>query len=189
VGQGFVVDCEGQCSDQIDMIIYDRQYSPFLFKEEGTFYIPAESVYAVLEVKTTLAMSTVQYAGNKAGSVRRLKRTSAMITHAGGRFVPREPFKILGGIITIDSTWTPPFGDPFVATVGNQSEEGRIDLGCALRAGAVDVHYGANGPEVEQSGQEEALIFFFLHLLARLQEVGTVPAMDIRQWARAMKAF
>ncbi len=187
VGRGFVVDCEGRRSDQIDVVIYDRQYSPFLFKEEGTFYIPAEGVYGVLEVKTTLEKSSVQYAGGKASSVRRLRRTSAAIPHAGGRFEPKPPFKILAGILTIDSYWSPAFGAGFIETVGKQSEEGRIDLGCALKAGAADVHYGEGGVEVERSGREEALIFFFLHLLARLGELGTVPAMDIREWAKALE--
>jgi hypothetical protein len=187
VGRGFVVDCEGRCSDQIDVVIYDRQYSPFLFKEEGTFYIPAEGVYAIFEVKTTLEKSTVQYAGGKAASVRRLRRTSAAIPHAGGKFPPKAPFLILAGILTIDSYWNPAFGEGFVQTVEKMSNEGRIDLVCALKAGAADVHYGEGGVEVERSGEEDTLIFFFLHLLARLGELGTVPAMDVLEWAKALK--
>jgi hypothetical protein len=187
VGQGFIVDCEGRRSDQIDVVIYDRQYSPFLFKEEGTFYIPAEGVYAVFEVKSLMSMSTMQYAGSKAASVRRLRRTSAAITHAGGKFQPRAPFEILAGILTIESYWKSVFGAEFIATAENLGADGRIDLGCALKAGSADVHYGDGGVTVEGSGAEDSLIFFFLHLLARLQELGTVPAMDIREWAKALK--
>ena len=29
--RAFVIDSRGECSDQIDIIIYDRQYSPFLY--------------------------------------------------------------------------------------------------------------------------------------------------------------
>jgi hypothetical protein len=189
VGQGFVLDCEGRCSDQIDLVIYDRQYSPFLFKEEGTFYIPAEGVYAVLEVKTTLEKSTVQYAGGKAASVRRLRRTSGGITHAGGRYEPRQPFCILAGILTVASYWKAGFGEEFIATAKALAVEARLDLGCALQSGSADVHYREGGVEVERSGSEDSLIFFFLHLLARLQELGTVPAMEIREWAKALKEF
>jgi hypothetical protein len=187
VGQGFVLDCHGRCSDQIDVVIYDRQYSPFLFKEEGTFYIPAEGVYAVFECKTSLSKSTLQFAGNKAASVRRLNRTSAPITHAGGTFQPRPPFTILAGILTIQSIYDPPFEDRFIETLKKMSEPARIDLACALKAGAADVHFTPNEPQIESVGPKESLIFFFLHLLARLQELGTVPAMDIRAWARALK--
>jgi hypothetical protein len=186
VGRGFVVDCEGRCSDQLDVVIYDRQYTPFMFKEAGTFYIPAEGVYGVLEVKTSLAMSTVQYAGSKAASVRRLRRTSAAITHAGGKFPPRAPFDILGGLLAIDSFWSPAYGEGFLETVAKSPEVARLDLVCSLAGGSAEVRYGGNGPEVESCGGEEALIFFFLHLLARLQEMGTVPAMDIREWAKAV---
>ena len=58
-----------------------------------------------------------------------------------------------------------------------------------LKSGSGDVHYGEGGVAVEKSGAEDSLIFFFLHLLARLQELGTVPAMEIREWAKALKEF
>src|SRR5713226_896940 len=49
-----IVDSKGQFSDQIDVVIFDRQYSPFIFKFEGQTIIPAESVYAVFEAKQAL---------------------------------------------------------------------------------------------------------------------------------------
>jgi len=58
-------------------IIYDCQYSPLLFDEDGTRYVPAESVYAVFEVKAHIDAGNLFYAGEKAASVRRLRRTSA----------------------------------------------------------------------------------------------------------------
>ena len=38
ISKGFVVDSKGQISDQIDLIIYDRQYSPFLFNQDDVFF-------------------------------------------------------------------------------------------------------------------------------------------------------
>jgi len=49
-----IVDSKGEFSDQIDVVIYDRQYSPFIFNYQGHVIIPAESVYAVFEAKQTL---------------------------------------------------------------------------------------------------------------------------------------
>src|SRR5436190_1345499 len=46
-----VVDSNGIFSDQIDVAIFDRQYSPFIFHFEGQAIIPAESVYGVFEAK------------------------------------------------------------------------------------------------------------------------------------------
>jgi hypothetical protein len=57
----FVVDSEGNFSDQIDVVIFDRQYSPFIFKYEGQTIIPAESVYAVFEAKQTADASTTPH--------------------------------------------------------------------------------------------------------------------------------
>ena len=41
-------------SEQIDVVVFDRQYSPFIFNYEGQTIIPAESVYAVFEAKQTV---------------------------------------------------------------------------------------------------------------------------------------
>ena len=49
-----VVDSKGAFSDQIDVVVYDRQYSPFIFRYAAQTIIPAESVYAVFEAKQTL---------------------------------------------------------------------------------------------------------------------------------------
>jgi hypothetical protein len=47
VATAHVVDSKAFFSDQIDVVIFDRQYSPFVFTYEGQKIIPAESVYAV----------------------------------------------------------------------------------------------------------------------------------------------
>src|SRR5690242_12125759 len=72
--KAFVLDSNGRISDEIDIVIYDRQYSPFILHQNGVAFIPAECVYAVLEVKQTLSRKNIQYAQNKAASVRRLCR-------------------------------------------------------------------------------------------------------------------
>jgi len=48
---GFVVDHSGKISEQIDIIIYDRHFTPFIFKGERVVYIPVEGVYAIFEVR------------------------------------------------------------------------------------------------------------------------------------------
>ena len=71
-----VVDSRGTFSDQIDVVVYDRQYSPFIFRYEAQTIIPAESVYAVFEAKQTLNAEHVRYARAKVATVRQLHRTS-----------------------------------------------------------------------------------------------------------------
>src|SRR5580693_5592284 len=65
-----VVDSTGAFSEQIDVVVFDRQYSPFIFKFEGQIIIPAESVYAVFEAKQAINAEHVAYARKKVASVR-----------------------------------------------------------------------------------------------------------------------
>jgi len=85
-----VVDSLGNFSQQIDVVIFDRQYSPFIFTYENETIIPAESVYAVFEAKQTADAGLVAYAQEKVASVRRLHRTSLPIPYAKGVY-PAKP--------------------------------------------------------------------------------------------------
>lgn len=174
----FVIDANGQQSDQIDIVLYDRQYTPELYNVDGQRVIPAEGVYAVLEVKPELDRGNVIYASDKIASVRRLQRTSAPIVHAGGEHNARELTPIIGGILTTTSGWTPPFGNAFAKSIKDLTDDFLVDLGCIAMAGAFETTRSTEGTNIETSGQDFALAFFFLRLLRRLQRLGTVPAID-----------
>jgi hypothetical protein len=180
VKRAFVLDSKGNTSDQIDVVVFDRQYSPFLLSRDSACYIPAESVYAVLEVKQSMDRENIAYAREKAKSVRSLHRTSAPIPHAGGIYKPKELTPILSGILTYDCSWSPPFGEPFERSLETTHIDDRLDLGCAICNGSFEARYGDEGLEhLEVTTQESALVFFFLKLTARLQELGTVAAIDL----------
>jgi hypothetical protein len=182
---GFLVDANGSISEQIDIVVFDRQYSPFLFNQDSCTYMPAESVYAVFEVKPALDAQTVAYAGNKVASVRKLNRTSAVITHAGGKFEPRALPPITGGILTLDSAWNPAIGEPLNKALSALIPEAQLDLGCVLKHGSFQANYEKGKlASIEQSKNDTCLMFFFIRLLARLQSVGTVPAIDFDQYGK-----
>lgn len=191
VAEAFVIDSLGQQSQQLDLVIHDRQFSPFWFNQDDTLYIPAESVYAVFEVKQDLDRSTVRDAGEKAASVRNLYRTSDSLVWAGGKMEPRDPIPILSGLLCFQSGWSPPFGSPLIESLGELTEDQRLDLVCALTHGSFEAQYpeGAEGapPRLALSKPSTALIFFFLRLLERLQQVGTVTAMKIREYAKVLE--
>lgn len=98
-----VIDAHGGCSDQIDVVIYDRQFSPLLYNRSQQRIIPAESVYAALEVKQNLNKEHIQYAAAKAASVRRLQRSRGQIWHLNGKDDSRELKPILAGILCFES--------------------------------------------------------------------------------------
>src|ERR1017187_1583862 len=89
-----VIDSTGRTSDQMDVVIYDPQYTPTLLDQHDHKYVTAEAVYAVMEMKPTVNKEYLQYAGQKAASVRRLTRTSIPIPHAGGMYPPKPLFPI-----------------------------------------------------------------------------------------------
>jgi hypothetical protein len=184
------IDSHGNRSEQLDVVIIDRQYCPLLFSENGVCYAPAESVYAVFEVKQTLHKDYIEYAGEKAASVRRLHRTSIAIPHAGGVFPPKALFHIPAGILTLTSDWSPPLGEPFESAIGNLAAMERLDLGCAIHGGAFACEYCPTGTltQLDKSAPEVALITFFLTFLSRLQTLGTVPALDFSAYLQAVVA-
>lgn len=54
VGRGFIIDSKGNTSNQCDIVIYDNFYNPNLIRLNSNTYFPVESVYCVIEVKTTV---------------------------------------------------------------------------------------------------------------------------------------
>jgi hypothetical protein len=176
-----VVDSNGVFSEQIDVVIFDRQYSPFIFHYEGQIVVPAESVYALLEAKQAINASEVTYAQKKIASVRRLHRTSLPIPHAGGTYPPKPLTPILGGLLTFESDWTPALGQPFVDALDRGDADGRLDLGCVAAHGI----FGCDASGCYAiTPQGKPATAFLLELIARLQSSATVPMIDVRSYAR-----
>lgn len=187
VRKGFVIDCHGRMSEQIDVIIHDAQYSPLLFEGESTCFVPAESVYAVFDVKQTITKHELEYAADKAASVRALHRTSAPVYHLGGVSDGRPPGAINAGILALASDWSPPFGNPFRTTLAALSDERALQIGCALRDGAFESYRDDEGElRIHISPADIALMSFFLGLLQLLQRMGTTPALDLAAYGAAL---
>lgn len=180
--KAFVIDSNGRISDQMDVVIFDRQYSPFLAKLKKAHYIPAESVYAVLEVKQDLTAAHVTYAGQKAASVRSLHRTTMPIQHAGGTFKPREHFTILAGLLCKASGWKSAFGNSFESSINTSIVAERLDFGCCLDAGSFFVDWKTGQPISRFSDKNESLVSFVLGIIHALQQLGTVPALDMNAY-------
>jgi len=190
VDKAFVIDHKGRQSDQIDVVIYDRQYSPFIFRQDSAIFVPAESVYAVIEAKQELDKGMIEYAAEKAHSVRRLQRTNANFMSAHGAMKRSDVFPIAAGIVALSSTWKPPLGKAFQKTITAIAAEPlqRLDFGCAVNGGAFDISYSKTGqPSIACSGGPMTLMEFFLKLLSRLQGLGTVPAIEIAKYLEAIE--
>jgi hypothetical protein len=176
-----VVDSQGAFSEQIDVVIFDQQYSPFIFRQENQIIIPAESVYAVFEAKQTVNAKEVRYVQKKIESVRRLHRTSLPIPHAGGVYPPKPLTHILGGLLTFESEWTPPLGQSLTDALADSERDGRLDLGCVAAHGMFDCDAKDCYTITPQGKPATAFLF---ELIARLQSSATVPMIDIRAYAK-----
>ena len=177
-----IVDSEGHFSEQIDVVIVDRQYTPMIFDADKILVVPAESVYAVFEAKQAANTSIVKYAQDKVESVRKLVRTSAPIPWAQGTMAKKATTPILGGLLAFESDWSPAMGQPFKDALSASSELGRLDLGCIAAHGM----FSHLNRAYEFMETDKAATAFLFKLIARLQALGTVPMIDIEAYARCL---
>lgn len=205
VDKAFVIDSKGQLSQQLDLVIYDQHFTPFVFKQDGVSYIPAEGVYAVFEVKPEITKGYIEYAGDKIASVRKLHRTSTNIIDRGKQYAPRPLTKIIGGLLAVESSISHETVEKHIK--GLKSSE-TFDMGCGVATGSFYVEYEGKEDsdiqdfnnrineyyknrkvkEVEFSGAEHSLVTFFLQLSRYLQQsIGTIAAIDLGAYAKAIQ--
>ncbi|MFA7285405.1 MAG: DUF6602 domain-containing protein [Candidatus Paceibacterota bacterium] len=171
---GFVIDHKGNLSEQIDIIIYDRHFTPFIFRGENVAYIPAEGVYAVFEVKPHLDIKNLKYAINKLESVKRLKRTSAVFAHIMGKD-KKELFDIIGGILTTKTKSKKLFKEI--------KSDSKLSVVLALDNGIKII----NDSLVLERTEKPVLAFFLLKLIEKLRALGSVPALEVDEYLKFLK--
>ena len=185
VNTGIIIDSRGKTSDQIDVVIYDNQYTPTLLDQQGHRFIPAESVYAVLEVKPKINKAYLKYAGEKAKSVRTLKRTTIDIPHAGGVYKAKPLFNIVAGIVATNIEWPDGLGATFEDNYKKLTDLNKLDCGLAVSGGCFDT-FSTDGV-LNYGPTDNSLIYFLFRLLQKLQSLGTVPAIDWNSYAEQLK--
>lgn len=197
VDKAIIIDSTGKQSDQIDLVIYDAQYSYLVFKHGNEKLIPAESVYAVFEVKQNLNKDRIEYAGKKAKSVRALSRTSAPIKHAGGQYKPKILHEILAGILTTKSDWRAPIENSVVKYINEREKEERLDFVCSISNNTfvidnntfVTEYKESIKPKIHCCEAEKSLVYLLLNLLKKLQDIATVPAIDFLKYAEKINSL
>lgn len=214
IDKAIIIDSEGELSDQIDLVIYDQQYTPFVFTQNGVHYIPAEGIYAVFEIKPDLkgtakdngkSVSYIEYAGRKIESVRKLKRTSTTIIDRGERKHARPLTKIIGGILTSVNSYAKK--ETIEKHMKSLTSLKSIDMGCVVEYGSFFIKYEGKEDKsisdvnqriqkyydarkyntIQVSRKEESLVTFFLQLSRYLQQsIGTVAAIDFNAYSQRL---
>jgi hypothetical protein len=212
VDKAIVIDHEGNTSQQIDIVIYDNWFTPFIFNQNGFYYIPAEGVYAVFEVKPDIRgnvgkINYIEYAGQKIESARVLKREAASFINGGIKFGPRPLTKIVGGILCSTNSYSRQNNHSIEKHLKALDNLKSIDLGCIADYGSFYVDYNPN-EEIKNIGQDAYLEFyshrkynkvkfsaadhsfvtFFMQLTRYLQQaIGTIPAINLNSYLQNIR--
>ena len=184
VEKAIVLDSRGNVSHSIDIVIFDRQYTPTLLDTDKHRYVPAEAVYAVFECKPKIDKTYLEYAADKVESVRKLHRTSVDIFHAGGVFKKKTLFPILGGILSAEVGWSDGLSETFRKSHARLKDDRRIDCGFAASGACFDVF--ADEGAYTFGPPDNALAYFAFRLLWKLQTLATVPAVDWMAYATCL---
>ena len=182
VANAFVVDSKGSFSKQIDVVVFDRQYSPFILNYKNQTIIPAESVYAVFESKQTVNKKNINDAQEKIASVRNLYRTSLNIPHAGGNYKAKTPISIIGGILSLEKSWKSPFKNSMLKSIQSNTDAGKLDFGYVANKGYFFYDKQSKSYQFESKGHYTATFLF--KLISQLQLRGTVPMIDVQAYIR-----
>ncbi|MEN9866841.1 MAG: hypothetical protein RL748_2431 [Pseudomonadota bacterium] len=183
IDRAHIVDKKGNFSKQIDLVIYDRHFTPPIFDFSGEIILPAESVYAVFEVKQKINADYIAEALDKFATVADFDRNGVAITNANTikPISPKKPFPIIGGILALECEWNPVWGDPMLEHLQKVPREKQLVTGCIARHGWF-VQKADNGYEwYSGSGKTTAWLF---NLITLLQDLGSVPAIDMAAYAR-----
>ena len=185
----------GEDCGSVGGVRLDQVFAVGLFRVAEATFVPAESVYAVFEVKQTLSKAHLDAAAAKVKSVRRLHRTSALIPNHFGLETRKEldTWPILGGILASGSEWVVPFEDKLAVHLRAQESDEVIDFGCALGVGAFDTDRARlrecrSLVSLSVSVPDRSLSYFMMRLLHRLQQLGTVGAIDYEAYALPLEA-
>lgn len=84
-GSGLLIDSNDKQSRQIDVIIFEQAMEAALFAQTTQLLYPVETVYAAIEVKTTLRADDIVQYGE---SVRRTAELTSKRAHRDGNFHP-----------------------------------------------------------------------------------------------------
>lgn len=175
--KGTIIDSNGSQSKQVDIIIHDKYTTPYLLDMDSTKVIPIESVYAVIEVKSTLTKEELRKSVKNINSVKTLQKKT----------VTGASYPTAGLIFAYDSNSS--FNTIYknLAEISQEFEPGnRVSCVCVLNKGIIIPvnKHGLNKvsllPSLEtvyalMNNEEDALLLFYLILMQLLTQIQVFP--------------
>jgi hypothetical protein len=100
---------------------------------------------------------------------------------------PKPVFDITAGIVAYKSSWADPFGASLTNSLAALTPRQYLEFGIAAESGHFEVKYPQDSrPEVDTFKKTRALAAFIMRLLAHLQGLGTVSAIDYGEYSRIL---
>lgn len=197
ISSGIIIDNKQSQSKQQDFIIHDAFNSPSFFKTESNSVLPIESVYATIEIKSTLDYNTLDQCVKNVESVRKLNKlpNRNIISNIYNDFYP------LGFVFAYSSTYSLEQIQKKLFEL-NKKVDGRyqISIVCILDKGLVFNVQKNNVTEVtlipsndtilgrSDSTIENTLYSFYLFLLEYLDNVN-IQVPSLIEYAKRNNAF
>ncbi|MCL2881270.1 MAG: hypothetical protein FWF45_00015 [Coriobacteriia bacterium] len=181
-----IIDSRGLRSDQIDLVIYDEFYTPRIWEHDGKTWIPAESVYCVVECKNKI-QGNVDYAGKKIASVRRLHRTAGEFHDNPSGKQGAISLKPIFGILVADRYgWKNDNSDSLCKALSELDNDEAINFICSADGISVFAKRSDEQipPQIIIENSDHALIHFLMELDTTLRITGTVAPIDYEQYLR-----
>lgn len=186
VAKAFAVDHKGNTTKQLDCIVYDAHFTPKLFGEDSSLYVPAEAVYATFEIKQSVDVSALEDAAEKAASLRRLTRTSTSLIGPSGVPNPvRSPFPIVGGLLAMNASWADGLGRAFRENLQTYAGDQALDFVLTAESGFYDALDSVNSPDVVTG--EGSLIRGLFRLIRVLRDKNTVTPIDWKEYEKVLE--
>lgn len=140
-GNVFIIDSKGNCSKEVDLAVYDEQYTPYIFNYGVMKFIPIEAVAAVVQCKSSSLNN--QDLNEWAGSIEKLETSQESIVRMVGNIAygssnpvltdrklnmqtQTNPIKILCSIC--EKEYMGEFDIHIRAIKGQSMEENRLDI-------------------------------------------------------------
>lgn len=175
VRRAIVADSLGNYSEQIDLVVHDRLFTPFIFVHGDYEIVPVEAVYAVFEVKQDLKLSNLQAAQKKAKSVRRLQPR-----HIATAQVPNPTAsRILGGLLATQTTTNAYLRQDCVAPLMQRSDRAGLDFICVAEDALLELSHISDQIMITK---DDPVAAFPIKLARAMQALGTVCPIDLEAY-------
>lgn len=104
----FIIDSEGKISKEVDIVIYEKTYIPYIFKKENIKILPIEGVFAAIQSKSDIKNVKEEDLKNWVESVESLTSKSGVYSGSifqliGEPIIKKRDYKPLMILMAIDN--------------------------------------------------------------------------------------